>query len=669
MTIDFFAEGDALVVVFPPQHAAAPGQPGPALPHGGVWLRVGADGVVRAYTGKVEVGQGTRTALAALVAEELGVPRAAVRVVMGDTDTTPWDIGTFGSRSMPDVGARLRVVAAAARALLAELAARHPHGGERPAPGFAELVRGVRRVERVVEATLTPPAAWTQAGEPAADPDAVDAVTGARRFVSDLTRPGMWHGKILHPPARGAKLRSLDASAARALPDVVVVHDGDVVAVAAPDPLAAGAALRALRAEWDTTPQPAEREIVDYLRAHPDAGEGFWGPTHHEAGDVDRALETAPVKLAETYTAAYIAHVPLECRCAIAEWNAGRLTVWAGTQRPFGVRQELAEALGVAQERIRVIVPAVGGGFGGKHVGDVAIAAARLARAAERPVKILYSREEEFSHGYLRPLAVIDVRAGAAADADGTLQAWSFYNLSSGAAAIMTPYRVPNQRIDHQPAASPLPQGAYRALAATANCFARESHMDELAVRLKIDPLAYRLRHLADERLAEVLRAVAERAGWEGRRRDGAGQGFGIAAGVEKGGRVATFAEVRVDGERRLRIVRLVTGFECGAIVNPQNLRSQVEGATIMGLGGALFEAIHFADGRILNPRLSQYRVPRFRDAPPIEVLLIDRTEEPPAGGGETPIIAVAPAIGNAIRDAIGVRPRALPMAPGGFVR
>ncbi len=679
---DYFARlGDGLVVVLPPQPAGPPRGGHPVLPHGGAWLHVGEDGVVRAFTGKVEVGQGTRRALALLVAEELRVPATSVRVMMGDTDVSPWDMGTFGSLAMPTAAQHQRAIAATARAILVDLAAARlgvdaarlraadgrVAGADGRSVGYGELVRGLRRVDTARPGPgPTPPDAWTVAGRPAADDHALAAVTGVLAFVSDLRRPGMLDGRILHPPAYGATLRAIDTGRARALPGVTVVHEGDLVAVAAPGRAAAAEALGAIDARWDLAPQPAEAHIVEHLRAHPSEGEGFWGAMHHEVGDVDRAFADAPVTIAATYTAAYIAHVPLECHCAVAEWEGDRVTVWAGTQTPFMVRTELAEALGVPEADVRVVVPPTGGGFGGKHAGDVALAAARLARASRRPVRVAYTREEELAWAYFRPFAVIDVRAGAAED--GGLLAWQLANVNSGANAALTPYRVPHQRIDHQPAESPLPQGSYRALAATANQFARESLMDELAARFGVDPLAYRLRHLDDERLVAVLRAAADRAGWAARRLD-PGRGTGIAGGVEKGGRIATVAEVRVAGGGALEIVRIVTAFECGAIVDPDNLRNQVEGATIMGLGGALFEAIHFADGQVVNGRLSQYRVPRFTDVPPIEVVLIDRRDQPSAGAGETPMIAVAPAIANAIFAATGKRLRHLPLAPDGRVR
>jgi isoquinoline 1-oxidoreductase len=617
--------GDGLVVVVPPQPA------GPrALPHGGAWIHVGPDGTVSAFTGKVEVGQGTRTALALLVAEELRVPLSAVRMMMGDTDLVPWDMGTFGSLSMPVAGQHLRLAAARARELQAEAGPRRR----------VEIIRG--------PVALTPADAWSTAGRPTRDPDATDAVTGARRFATDLRRPGMLHGKVLHPPAQGASLRAADIRRAEALAGVTVVRDGSFVAVAASDRRGAEAALAAIDARWDLAPQPSEDAVAAHLRAHPTEGEGFWGATHHEVGAVDAALAGAPVTGAASYTTAYIAHVPLEPRCALAEWSGGRLTVATGTQTPFAVRADLAEALGVAEDDVRVLVPPTGGAFGGKHVGDVALAAARLARASGRPVRVAFDRQEELANAYFRPMAVIDVRAGAGAD--GTLHAWAFKNTNSGSHAISTPYRCPNQRIDHQPADSPLAQGSYRALAATANCFARESHMDELAARFGIDPLEYRLRHLDDDRLATVLRAAAERAGWPGRN-------LGLACGIEKGGRIATVAAVR--GER---VERIVSAFECGAIVHPDNLRNQIEGATVMAIGGALFEAVRFDAGRVTSDRLSRYRVPRFNDVPPIEVVLVDRRDQPPAGAGETPLIAVAPAIANAICAATGRRLRSLPL-------
>ena len=644
------------------------------------WVHVGADGSVTAFTGKVEAGQGTRTALGALVAEELAVPPGSVRVVMGNTDVSPFDLGTFGSRSMPYAAPPLRAAAAAARELLREAAAQRfglpaadltvaggivagPDGA--PSAAYPELLAGVRRVERVpVDGPVTPPADWRSAGRPARAAGGGDVVTGVKRFPADLRADGMLHGCVLRAPAFGATLRSADTAPAEALSGVSVVREGDFIAVVAPSGAAARRAVGAIDAVWDRTPQPGSGDLAGYLRSHPVDGEGFSAVFRHEEGDVDAALAAGAVRLAEHYTTAYIAHVPLEPRSAVAAWRDGQLTIWTGTSTPFRARRELAQALGVAEPRVHVIVPDYGGGFGGKHGSTVALEAARLSRATGRPVKVQWNRHEEFHWGYLRPAALIDVSSSA--DSSGGLTGWSHVNINSGAVGIRTPYRVPNQRIVFQPADSPLPQGSYRALAATANHFARESHLDELAHRLGTDPLEFRLRHLDDGRLADVFRAAADRIGWADPPRDRTG--IGIAGGIEKGGRVATAAQVRVDHDGTLHVNRLVTAFDCGAVVNPDNLANQIEGAVMMGLGGALFEAIDFADGQIRNASLSQYRVPRLPDLPEVDVVLIDQPGQPSAGGGETPIIAVAPAIANAIFSACGVRLRAMPLAPRGVV-
>jgi isoquinoline 1-oxidoreductase len=460
-------------------------------------------------------------------------------------------------------------------------------------------------------------------------------------------------------------VRSLDLGAARAVAGVSVVDEQGFVGATADDRETAQQAVEAVAVDWETPPGPEEGELADYLRSHPVEVEGWGEAVDEGVGNVEQALETAAIRLESTYGTAYLAHVPLETRAALAEWEDGRLTVWTGTQRPFGVRSALAEELGIAEERVRVLAPTAGSGFGGKHSGEAAIEAARLARAAGRPVKVHWNRADEFGTAYLRPAAVIDVRSGALAD--GTLTAWEFVNVSSGAAGIGSPYAIPNQRVRFQPADSPFRQGPYRGVAATANHFARESHLDELAHRLAVDPVHLRLRHLEDDRLVDVIRAAAERGGWN-ERRASTGTGLGIACGVEKGARVATCAELHAGPDRTVRVTRIVTAFDCGAVVDADNLKNQIEGATVMGLGGALFERVRFANGRLLTRALSQYRVPRFSDVPAIEVFLLDRPEVPSAGAGETPIICVAPAIANALFAATGLRIRSLPLLPDGVL-
>jgi nicotinate dehydrogenase subunit B len=349
----------------------------------------------------------------------------------------------------------------------------------------------------------------------------------------------------------------------------------------------------------------------------------------------------------------------------VAEWQGDRLSVWTGTQRPFGVRSELAQAFGIPETNVRVVTPDTGSGYGGKHTGEAAVEAARLAKAAGKPVKLVWTREEEFTWAYFRPAGVIDV-AGAVGQ-DGALTSWEFDNYNSGGSGLPTPYDVAKRQEQFHNGPSPLRQGSYRGLAATANHFARESHMDDLARAAKVDPLAFRRNNLKDARLRAVLEAAAKRFGWEGRKA-APNRGFGIACGTEKGGYVATCVELAVDRPaNRVSLTRITAAFECGAVVNPAHLQNQVEGAVVMGIGGALFEAIHFDQGAVTNARFSKYRVPRFGDVPPIEVVLVDRKDLPSAGAGETPIVAIAPAIRNAILDATGIHLYNLPMIPDGL--
>lgn len=645
------------------------------------WLHVGEDGTVTAFTGKVEIGQNVRTSLAQTVADELRVPFESVRMVMADTALTPFDFGTVGSRSMPTMSPQLRRVANAARDLLVQAAAKQwnvaPEGltaangkVSDPASGrslaYSELARGKTLAQNLPsDDPVTPPEQWTIAGKPIPKKDARTFVTGEHKYTPDLSRPGMLHGKVLRPPSFGATLTSYDASAAEVMPGVTVVRDGDFVAAAAASERTAQKAVEAIRAQWKEEPQVSSKELFAYLKKN--AKPGNDERSRRTKGSVEAGLASAAHRLDATYNVAFIAHAPLEPRAAVAEWSDGKLTVWTGSQRPFAVRDELASVFHASEKDVRVIVPDTGGGYGGKHTGDAALEAARLARAAGKPVKVVWTRQEEFTWAYFRPAGVIEVKSGIAAD--GTLTAWEFHNYNSGTSGMETPYTVGNQHIEFHSTQCPLRSGSYRGLAATGNFFARESHMDALARVAQLDPLEFRLKNLSDARLRAVFEAAAKSFGWPGKKSQ-QGQGFGIAGGFEKGGYVASCAEVAVDrASGAVRVVRITTAFECGAIVNPDGLRNQVIGANIQGLGGALFEAIVFENGRITNPRFSQYRVPRFRDVPEIAAVLVDRKDLASAGAGETPIMAVAPAIGSAIYDASGVRPADLPMVPNGLPR
>ncbi len=643
------------------------------------WLHVGEDGSITGFTGKAEIGQNIRTALAQTVADELRVPFESVRMVMADTALTPFDAGTFGSRTTPTMTPQLRRVASAARDLLIEAAAKEwnvaPAGlvaadakVTDPASGrslkYAELARGKMLAQNLpAEDPITPAAQWTIAGKPIPKVDGRAFVTGKHQYTPDLLLEGMLHGKVLRPPSFGATLTSCDDNAAKAMKGVVVVRDGDFVGVAAPSAHEAQRALDAIHTQWKEVPQISSKEVFSYLKQN--AALKTEDRFRKQKGSIEEGLAGAAHRLDATYNIAYIAHAPLEPRAAVAQWAGGKLTVWTGTQRPFANRDELAAAFHLPESSVRVIVPDTGSAYGGKHTSDAAMEAARLARAAGRPVKVVWTREEEFTWAYFRPAGVIEIKSGIAGD--GTLTAWEFHNYHSGSSGIETPYVVANQRTEYHAVPLVLRSGSYRGLAATANHFARETHMDALAGVAKMDPFAFRMKNLTNPRMRAVLEAAAESFGWP-RKKTQEGQGFGVACGDEKGSYVATCAEVAVDKKSgAVRVVRLVEAFECGAIVNPDGLRNQVVGAMIQGLGGALFEAIEFENGRITNAHFASYRVPRFRDVPEIEAILLDRKDIPSAGAGETPIMAVAPAIGNAIFDATGVRLNNLPMVPNGL--
>ena len=662
------------------------------------WIHFGEDGSITVLTGKVEVGQNARTSLTQAVADELHIPVSSIQIIMGDTALVPFDAGTFGSRTTPTMAPQLRKAAAAALESLIAIAAERlkvpveelqlvcercngatvQEGTTQPLPEFitkdkskrlslAEVTKGQKLVKVISDnISINPPATWTIAGTSVLKTNARDFVTGRHRYVSDLKHEGMLYGKIVRPPAFNSKLISVDQKAAATMPGVKVVVDGDFIGVVAPDQQTLTRAAGAIDARWESPAQISNAELFEALRKPPggrggnDGGEGGGGAGGRPQGSITEGLASADKKLSQTYTVDYIAHAPLEPRAAVAEWVGDKLTVWTGTQRPFGVRNELAEAFHIDESRIRVIVPDTGSAYGGKHSGEQAVEAARLARAAGKPIKLVWSRSEEFSWAYFRPAGVIDVKSGV--KNDGTITAWEFHNYNSGSSGIQMKYDIPNTLIRFHPSDSPLRQGSYRGLAATANHFARESHIDELATAVGIDPLEFRIKNTKDQRLRDVLNAAATKFGW-GKTKPASGHGYGLSCGFEKNGYIATCAEVAIDKDKReLKIIRVIEAFDCGAVVNPLQLKNQIEGSIVQAIGGALFESIQFKNGKILNPRFATYRVPRFTDLPAIEVVLVDRKDVPSAGAGETPIVGLAPAVANAVFNATGVRLRALPL-------
>jgi isoquinoline 1-oxidoreductase len=633
------------------------------------WIHIDEKGSVRVATGKVEIGQNIRTSLAQTVADELRVPVASITMVMADTDKTPFDQGTFGSQTTPRMAPQLARAAAAAREMLIDQAA-SKLGADRSTLAardgrivakdgrsvtFGELTYGQALTGTIpANPPLDAPDKWQVRGTPIKKADGRDFVTGRHEYTPDIQRPGLAYGRVIRPDGYGGTLVSVDDAKARAMAGVTVVRDGDFLAVVAPTDRAAARAASAVQASWKVPAgQPSSETVYEYFKKNP---EGQRQP----AAAIDTIQMPAGVvrTFDASYRIPYIAHTPLEPRAAVAEWSPeGKLTVWTGTQRPFGVRGELAEAFRMPEDRVRVIVPDMGSGYGGKHTGECAIEAARLAKAAGKPVKLVWTREEEFAWAYFRPAGVIDIKSGV--DASGRIIAWAFDNWNSGSSGIQSPYDIPLKPAVFHQTKTPLRQGSYRALAATANHYAREMHMDEIARALGVDQLEFRIKHLqGDPRMRAVLTAVAEKIGWP--KPSAAGRSLGIACGTEKAGWVATAAEVSKQ-PAGFKVERIVIAFECGAIVNPDGLKNQVEGSVVQGLGGALFEAISFADGRVLNGSMEQYRVPRFKDVPVIETILLDRKDIPSAGAGESSMIAVAPAIGSAVRG-IGPVAKELPV-------
>lgn len=637
-------------------------------------LHIGKDGVITVMTGKVEAGQGSRAEFTQAAAEELRVPASQVQLVMSDTALVPDDGITAGSGSTPRTVPPIREAAAAARELLKDFAAKKWDVGResisvkdgrvteaagKRSLGYADLAASddaAREFDQAISSDITVTAVkeWKVLGTSLIRPNARDVVTGVHKYPSDISRPGMLYGKILRAPSIGAKLTFVDVASAKAMKDVTVAQDEQFVGVTAPTSFLAETALDAIAntAKWEPVAQPSSKELFDYLKQHVEGGV----PTNPFADELPKAVKV----LRQSYQVAYAQHSPLEPRAAVAEWSDGKLTVWTGTQNPFGVRSELARAFHVAEDRVRVIVPDFGAGFGGKHTGEVAVEAARLAQAAGKPVSLRWTREEEFTWAYFRPAAAIEVEASL--DANGKLTSWHFININSGNSGVESPYHIDKSKSQYVTSKPPLRHGSYRGLAATANNFARESFMDELAIAASADPLEFRLAHLDNSRLRAVLETAAEKFGWKERAKTkSATTSIGLACGTEKGSYVAACVEIEI-AKDQIRVRQVCQAFECGAIVNPDNLLKQVNGAIIMGLGPALREEVRFENGEIQTASFRSYPVPRYADVPELDIHLINRPDLPSAGAGETPIICIAPAIANAVFRATGKRIRAMPM-------
>jgi nicotinate dehydrogenase subunit B len=648
------------------------------------WLVVRPDGSVTAYAGKVEYGQGIRTGFAMEVADELRVPLGSVEVVLGDTDRVPWDWGTAGSQSTATVGLQLRKAAATARQALLELAANRldlpasdlvcragrvvSRSDTSRGVGYGELVAGQSLVRDLIDdIELTRADEFMVMATTAQRMDAVARVTGQSVYSRDVVVAGMLFAKVLRPPSFNAKLIDLDTSVAERMPGVVqVARDGDLVAVLAETDEQAEFAAKTLQARWEEmTNHPSHWDVPDLLLRTARKAE-----TTQEAGSLEDGFRMADGILEATYYIPYVSNVPMEPRAAVAQWEEGRLTVWAGTQRPFGIRAELAQHFEISEDKVRVISPEIGGAFGGKSIYAAAAEAARLARVADRPVRVAYSRAEETTWSTFRPAALIEVKSGF--QSDGTIVAWEFraYHAASGPTAQIgrirgrrgsqTPYNVQNVKVTVASADSPLSAGSYRSLGGAVNHFARESHIDEIAEAVGMDPVELRLRNLTHPRFRRVLEAAAQRFGWSGAKPPSK-RGVGVAIGLDVGSYVATCVQLEVLASE-VKVQRVSVALDCGLTVNPEGVANQVEGSIVMGMGTALYEAIDFEGGHVLNAGFTRYRVPRINDAPAIDVALVGDPDTPSTGAGEPAIVPIAAAIANAVFDMTGQRHRELPI-------
>ena len=650
------------------------------------YLRIGSDGRVTVFSGKIEMGQGVMTSLAQMAAEELSVDVAAIDMVLGDTDLCPPDMGTFGSLTTRMFGPALRAAAANARAVLLELAADRlgmpkerlvaRHGivsvdGE-PARrvSYGELSRGqhiLRTVDRA--AVLREARDFEVMGRSLQRLDGRDKVTGSAKFAADIRRPGMLYARILRPPAHGATLARLDTAALTGQAGVTLINRDDLVAVLHADSDAATAAFERLHAEWNPPAAGVDTEgIADHLRSTATEPK-----ESARRGDLEAARAGAARLFDASYRKGYVAHAPLEPHAALAEVRGGKATVWASTQTPFPTRDHVAKALGLEPRDVRVITPFVGGGFGGKSADRQAVEAARLAQISGKPVQVAWTRAEEFFFDTFDPAAVVAITSGL--DHGGRVSLWDYRVFGAGDRGTAHVYDVPALRVrsagapSYDPTAPvarvhPFAVGPWRAPGANMNVYAAESQMDLMAAAARVDPLEFRLRHLTDARMRGVLKAVGDAFGWT----PGvgpSGRGVGVACSIDAGTYVATMAEVAVEpASGVIRVKRIVCAQDMGTIVNPDGARMQVEGGLTMGLGYALAEELQFRSGEILDRNFDSYQLPRFSWVPHLEVVLVPNPSLAPQGGGEPAITTAGAVIANAVFDATGARVFRLPMTP-----
>ena len=646
------------------------------------FLRIGEDGRVSCFTGKIEMGQGVITSLAQMLADELDVSLDSVDMVMGDTDLCPWDMGTFGSMTTRFFGPPLRAAAAEGRQVLLELAAEYfkvpketlvtdngiiyEKSKKRQQVSYAELTKG-KKIERQLtgKVSLKKPSEFKFMGKSELRRDALEKVTGKAKYAGDIQLPGMLYARILRPPAHGATMVSIDLSALSEVEGIQLVREKDMIAVLHKYPDMAELALEKIKVKFDIPPSTLnDKNIFEHLLKVAPEGEVV-----AEGGNLKKGEKEAASVADQTYLDGYKAHAPIEPHTATAQIDGDKVTIWPSSQTPFRAQEEVAEALAIPPENVRIISPFVGGGFGGKTRNLQVVEAARLTKLTGKPVQVAWSRKEEFFYDSFRPAAVVKIKSGITTN--GNISFWDYHVYFAGERGSQQFYNIPNHStFSHGsgwggiPGAHPFATGAWRAPANNTNTFARESQIDIMAAQAGMDPLEFRLQNLTDQKMVRVLKAAAEKFGWKPAKAP-SGRGWGIACGTDAGTWVATVAEVSVNKQSgEVQVQKVVCAQDMGLAINPEGATIQMEGCITMGMGYALREDIHFKGRQILDVNFDTYQIPRFSWLPKIETVIIDNKNADPQGGGEPAIITMGAVIANAIFDATGARVFQMPMTP-----
>ena len=722
----FLATGGALIVSFALEPAASfaqgPVPPRPKLPGSldkapylDAWIAIGGDGAVTVFTGKSELGQGIKTALIQCAAEELDVDPAAITLITADTERTANEGYTAGSHSMQDSGTAILNAAAQVRGILIELAATrlnlardqmHAKSGavvanDGRSVAYKELVTG-QELHRTAQpqSPLKDPKTFTVIGKPVRRVDIPGKVTGAPMYVQDLRPEGMLHARVVRPPNYGAELLALDIAAVEKLPGVIkVVRDGNFLAVAAQGEFQAIEAMNVLAsiAQWrKVAALPDEATIHQFLTRLPTQDQVI-------ANKGNPAQQGAHF-LRATYTRPYLSHGSIGPSCAVALYQADKLTVWTHSQGVYPLRASLADMLQVKPEQVHCIHVEGSGCYGHNAADDAAADAALVARAVPgRPIRLQWMREQE--HGWEPFGPAMASNVSGALDSNGKIVAWNYevwsntHSTRPGGPAgnllaaqylakpfqppapkeIPMPegggdrnaipiYTIPNERVvDHFVPQMPLRVSALRALGAYHNVFSVESFMDELAAAAKADPVEFRLKHLDDSRARDVITKTAQEFGWSksgGQRPRGEGRGFAFARYKNLAAYCGVAVELTVDRESgEVRLGRIVAAVDSGLAVNPDGIRNQIEGAIVQSASWTLYEAVTFDRADITSRDWSTYPILRLTQAPrSIVVYIIDRPGEKFLGTGEAGQGPTAAAIANAVADATGVRLRDLPL-------